>query len=102
MYLIVLSGKPMEGKSLLQPPFLHSRHAVTQRAGHELLLHTFVLVVAGTFAVLGKGHLLVIQPPVISTMAKLYCGSSGMNLQILPVSPFLVHFLPFYEVGGMM
>lgn len=59
MYLIVLSGKSMEEKLLLKPPFPHSRHAITQRVGHELLLHTFVLVVAGTFAVLGKGHLLI-------------------------------------------
>lgn len=49
----------MEEKSLLKPPFLHSRHAITQRVGYEFLLHTFVLMVAGTFAVLGKGHLLL-------------------------------------------
>ena len=59
MYLIVLSGKSMEEKSFLKPPLPHSRHAVTQRVGRELLLHTFVLAVAGTFVVLGKGHLLI-------------------------------------------
>lgn len=48
----------MEKKSLLKPPSPQSRYAIIQRVGHELLLHTFVLAVVGTFAVLGKGHLL--------------------------------------------
>lgn len=59
MCLIVLSGKSMEEKLFLKPPFPHSRHAITQRVGRELLLHTFVLMVVGTFAVLDKGHLLI-------------------------------------------
>lgn len=47
-------------------------------------------------------YLPVIQPSVISTMVKLFHGSSGTNLQILSAPPFLVHFLLFYNVRGMM
>lgn len=54
MYLIVLCRKSIEEKQILKPPFPLSMYA-----GCELLLLTFILAVAGTFVVLGKGCLLV-------------------------------------------
>lgn len=103
LYLIVLSGKSMEEKSLLQLPFPGSRHAITQRVERELLFHTFILAVAGTFAVLGKGHLLIGG----SVFSSQHNGKTILQqLRDELANPTSISlpcpFSSFYEVGGMM
>lgn len=93
----------MEEKSLLKLPFPRSRHATTQRVERELLFHTFILAVAGTFAVLGKGHLLISD----SVFSSQHNGKTILQqLRDELANPTSISlpcpFSSFYEVGGMM
>jgi len=104
LHLIVLSGKSMEEKSLFKPPFPHWRHAVTRKSWTWACVAYFCCRSGWNICSSWQGPFTYpwFSLQISAQWRNCTAAAQGQNLQILPASPFLVHFLPFYEVGGMM